>query len=82
VPEAAVIGLLVAFPVVGAAFRRWAALALPVVGWPLFYVGLNEEWWGYGTGDGWPIVAAALTVVGTAATALGVWAGRARAQRR
>jgi hypothetical protein len=81
-PEAAVIGLLIAFPLVGLFARRWLAVILPFVGWPLFYLGLNKGWWGYGTGDGWQYAAALLTAVGVVTTALAVaLAGGVRASR-
>jgi uncharacterized membrane protein len=67
-----VIGLLIGFPLVGLVVRRWTAILLPLIGWPLFYVGLNEGWWGYGTGDGWQYVAAVLTAVGVVTTTLAV----------
>jgi hypothetical protein len=70
--EAVVIGLLVAFPLVGVLVRRWVAVALPLIGWSLFYLGLNQGWWGDGTGDGWEYAAALLTAVGVLTTALGV----------
>ena len=76
VPEAVVIALLVAFPLLGALARRWALLVLPLVGWPLLYAGLDAGWWLYGTGDGWETAAAFLTVVGAATTALAIGAAR------
>jgi hypothetical protein len=57
--------LLIAFPVVGLVARSWAALLLPLIGWPLYYIGLNRGWWGSGTGDGWQFIAAGLTLVGS-----------------
>jgi hypothetical protein len=75
-PEAGFIVLLLAFPLIGAAVRRWFVVLLPMVGWPLFYVGLAGEWWGYGVGDGWQFVAVLFTAIGTAATALAVLLGR------
>jgi hypothetical protein len=76
-PEAAVVALLIAFPALGAATRHWLVVLLPLLAWPLFYLGLNNEWWGYGTGEGWQTVAASFTAIGTLTTALGVWLGRA-----
>ena len=76
-PEAAIIGLLIAFPLVGLLARRRLAVALPLVGWPLFYFGLNKGWWGYGTGDGWQYAAALLTAIGVVTTACAVGSGRA-----
>jgi hypothetical protein len=69
--------LLVGFPAAGFLSGRRAALALPVAGWPLFYVGLNRGWWLDGTGDGWERAAAGLTFVGVSTTAIAVAAGRA-----
>jgi hypothetical protein len=74
--EAAVVGLLVACPLVGAVTRRWLAVLLPVVAWPVFYVGLNENLWLDGTGDGWPLVAGLLLLFGTATTAVAVAVSR------
>jgi hypothetical protein len=74
--EAIVVTLLIAFPLAGAIVRRWYALVLPLVGWPLFYVGLSTGWWGHGLGDGWQYPAAGLLVVGLITTALHVALGR------
>ena len=67
--EAAAIALLIAFPLAGGVIRRWSALALPLVGWPAFYLVLDQGWWGNGLGDGWQYVAAALLLVGVVTTA-------------
>jgi hypothetical protein len=75
--EGVVIAMLVAFPLAGLAIRRRIALILPLVGWPLFYVGLTHDWWGHGTGDAWQFVAAMLTLIGLGSTALAVSFGRA-----
>jgi hypothetical protein len=71
-----VAALLVIFPLIGLAARRWLAVLLPAFGWPLYYLGLNRGWWGYGTGDGWQFVGAGLTAVGIIATALAVAVAR------
>jgi hypothetical protein len=71
-PEAGVIVLLIAFPLVGLLVRRWATVVLPLIAWPVFYAGLDQGWWGDGTGDGWQYAAALLTVIGVASTALAV----------
>ena len=74
-PEIAVIGLLIAFPLAGLLARHWLVIVLPLVGWPLFYLGLNRSWWGYGTGDGWQYAAVLLTAIGLVTTALVIaWA--------
>jgi hypothetical protein len=70
VPEAAVVALLIAFPLAGVLTRRWLTLLLPAIGWPVFYAGLNRGWWGHGTGDGWEYGAVLLTVVSVVSTAL------------
>jgi hypothetical protein len=75
-PEVAVIGLLIAFPLVGLIARQWLVIVLPLVGWPLFYFGLNKSWWGYGMGDGWQYAAALLTAIGIVTTAVAVALGR------
>jgi hypothetical protein len=71
-PEVVVVGLLIAFPLVGLVTRRWSTVVLPLVGWPLYFLGLNGGWWGYGTGDGWQYGAALLTAVGVLTTAVAV----------
>jgi hypothetical protein len=68
--------LLVVFPLVGVAARRWLALLLPAIGWPLYYVGLDRGWWGSGTGDGWQYLALVFTTVGVVSTAVAVAAAR------
>jgi hypothetical protein len=75
-PEALVVTLLIAFPVVGALARRWLVVALPLVAWPIFYLGLNKGWWLYGTGDGWQYAARFFTLFGVATTALAVGIAR------
>ena len=76
--EGAFVGLLILFPLIGAATRRWSALLLPAVGWPLCYLGLNRGWWGNGTGDGWQYAALLITALGVVSTGLAVAATRAR----
>jgi hypothetical protein len=75
--EGVFVGLIAAFPLVGGAMRRWLALLYPAIGWPLFYVGLNRNWWGDGTGDGWQYLAVLMTTVGIVTTAVAVSVGRA-----
>jgi hypothetical protein len=73
---AVIIGLLIAFPLVGLLARRWLSLIIPFVCWPLFYIGVNKGWWGGGTGDGWQYAAALLTVIGVITTAATVAVAR------
>jgi hypothetical protein len=68
--------LLIAFPLIGAGTRRWLAVALPLVGWPVFSLGLDNGWWLDGTGDGWQYAAAGATLLGLASTALAVGIAR------
>lgn len=75
-PEVAIVALMIAFPVVGLLARRWIAVALPLVGWPLYFLGLTKGWWGYGTGDGWQYGAVLLTAGGALTTAVAVALGR------
>jgi hypothetical protein len=68
--------LLITFPVIGVVTRRWYALVLPLVGWPIFYEGVHRGWWLYGTGDGWQVARTLLTTVGVATTAFAVLVAR------
>lgn len=81
-PEAVWIALLLVFPAAGALARRWVATLLPLLGWPLFCLGLDRGWWLYGTGDGWREAAALLTLAGVATTATAVAVGRVLARPR
>ena len=66
----AIITLLGVPPAVAIVAGRRLVAIVPLVAWPLYYVGLNERWWGCcGTGDGWPFVAALLTIAGVVSTA-------------
>jgi hypothetical protein len=38
-------------------------LVVPAVVIPVFYIGLRYDWWGWGVGDGWQYVAAAITIL-------------------
>jgi hypothetical protein len=76
-PEAAFVALLIVFPLIGVATRSWAVLLLPAGGWPLFYVGLNQRWWGNGTGDGWQYAALLVSALGVVITGLAIAAARA-----
>ncbi len=80
--EAAFIVLLIAFPLLGGAMRRWLALLFPVIAWPLFYVGLSRDWWGHGIGDGWQYLAVLMTTIGVVTTALAVALSRAVGRRQ
>ncbi len=75
-PELVLACLFTAFPLIGVLARRWVVVALPLVAWPIFYLGLNKGWWLYGVGDGWQYVAWFFTLLGVASTALAVEFGR------
>ncbi len=79
--EAIVVALLIAFPALGAVTRSRLAVALPIVAWPLLYLGLERGWWGNGLGDAWEIPATALLLFGTVTTALAVALSRLRHHR-
>lgn len=77
--DAGFLALLVLFPIVGIASRSWLAILAPAVGWPVFYLGVGQGWWGWGTsdaGDAWG-VAFLVTLFGVGTTALAVGVGRA-----
>lgn len=74
--EPVVYGLLIVFPLIGVLARRWLVVAMPLVAWPIFYVGMNRGWWLYGTGDGWQYVARFFTVLGVATTLLAIGVAR------
>jgi hypothetical protein len=70
--EAVVIALVVLLVLSGAVVGRWWTLVLPFVVWPVYFLGLVRDWWGYGVGDGWQYGAAMILAVSVALTALGV----------
>ena len=74
--EASFFTLVVAFPTIGALTRRWIAVALPLVGWPIYYIGMNRGWWLNGTGDGWELIARSMTAIGLVTTAAAVGIAR------
>ncbi len=80
--EATIVVLLAALALGGALVRSWWYLLAPLVAWPLFYLGLSEDWWGDGLGDGWPAAAAAVTLVSVALTALVIVAASRLAARQ
>ena len=63
---------LVLLVVVSIAIHRWWVLALPLVGVSAFYLGLRNEWWGAGVGDGWQYGAAAILLISLLACGLAV----------
>jgi hypothetical protein len=67
-------------PALGALGRRWWLIFVPLLGWPLFYAGLNRGWWGNGTGDGWEHAAVFFTCVGAITTAIAIASARSLAR--
>ena len=63
---------IVAFGAIGALARRWSVVGLPLLVWPLYYLGLDAGWWGSGLGDGWPFALALVITLSAAAAAAGV----------
>jgi hypothetical protein len=60
------VGVALAAAVIG---RRWT-LALPLIVWPIWFLGLAQDWWGYGMGDGWQYGAALIILVSLASVAV------------
>lgn len=55
---------------------RWAVVAVLAAAWPLYFLGLHQEWWGHGVGDGWQVILVTGTFVAVVAGAVGVLARR------
>ena len=47
-------------------------LVFPLLGWPLFFLGLYMEWWGYGVGDGWQFAMGLWTLLGLGCVIVGL----------
>jgi len=70
------------FFALGFATRRWAIVVLPLIGWPVYAIGLDEEWWGCcGSGEAWQATTVSVTVMTSLMTMAGVLAGRSRNSR-
>jgi len=65
------LGLSTALPALAALLlgRLWLIL-VPLLGWPLFFLGEYAGWWGYGLGESWQYSLAYWTALGLAAVAL------------
>lgn len=57
---------------------RLLAPILAILVWPVYFLGLVQEWWGHGVGDGWEISLVALTAAAVLGSGIGVLARRAR----
>jgi hypothetical protein len=66
----------------GLLLNRWWAVLLPVVSWPLYFLGLHQSWWGSGVGDAWQYAPALVTLTSAAAVAAGVGVRRLAAGSR
>jgi hypothetical protein len=51
---------------------RWWIVVPAAAAWPLFLVGLQQDWWGNGVGDGWQASLAAGALAGGLGAAIGV----------
>jgi hypothetical protein len=65
---------------IGFLIGRWAIVVILAAAWPLYFLGLNKDWWGHGVGDGWQAILVWGTVAATVAGAAGVLARRRIAQ--
>lgn len=79
--EAVVVALFAFAPLAALVSGRRATLALPLLGWPLWFLGLSEDWWGYGLGDGWVYGALILIALNVASVEMAL-AVRRRLVRR
>jgi hypothetical protein len=70
--EAVVIALFVLLALSGVVIGRWWTLILPIVVWPVYFLGLARDWWGHGMGDGWQYGAVMIVAASVTLTALGV----------
>jgi hypothetical protein len=61
---------------IGFLIGRWAVVAVLAAAWPLYFLGLHQEWWGHGVGDGWQVILVTGTLVAAVAGAAGVLARR------
>ncbi|MDP9285981.1 MAG: hypothetical protein M3P41_13660 [Actinomycetota bacterium] len=60
--------------------RRSVAFVAPAV-WALFMLGLTQDWWGHGVGDGWQYALVVGAAVVAAGAATGVIVRRAMPRR-
>ena len=56
----------------GVLIGRWWALLIPLVAWPTYFLGVANEWWGYGLGDGWQFGLLLVVAISLAAVAIGL----------
>jgi hypothetical protein len=70
--EVVVVALLALFPLVGAVIGHWWTIGLPLVAWPIWFLGLARDWWGYGLGDGWQYGAVLLTAVSVVSVVIAI----------
>ena len=61
---------------VGFLIGRWAIVIVLAAAWPVYFLGLHQEWWGHGVGDGWQVILVAGTLAALCAGAAGVFARR------
>jgi hypothetical protein len=68
--ETAAVALLIGLPLTALVTGRRELLALPLVIWPVWFLGLSQDWWGYGLGDGWPFAALFIIAASIASVAV------------
>jgi hypothetical protein len=62
--------------------RRWITVAIPLIGSPLYVIGLNKGWWGCcRTGENSEVITGMFTVAATLVTGAAVEAGQRFANR-
>lgn len=61
---------------IGFLIARWAVVAVLAAAWPLWFLGLRQDWWGHGVGDGWQVILVSGTLAAAVAGAVGVFVRR------
>jgi len=56
---------------------RWAVAVIAPASWALYPLGLTQDWWGYGVGDGWQYGLIVGVVTAAVGAATGVFVRRA-----
>jgi hypothetical protein len=75
--ELAFWAIAVGVPIAGLVVRSWWWLVVAFVALPTFYLGLSNDWWGTGVGEGWQHAARDATVASVLATVAAIGLGRA-----
>lgn len=67
------IALFVTLGIAAVPVGRWWALVLPFAVWPVYFLGVAQDWWVYALGDGW--LAALVTIVVLSLASFGIGVG-------